>query len=75
MVSYAPPFVVNCKFFVYFNSVCLTVFTLYRLDNHIMKALCSLNELGGSSKTTIASFKGIVLISKTKFCLLCFYFI
>ncbi|RHN43151.1 hypothetical protein MtrunA17_Chr8g0384681 [Medicago truncatula] len=28
-----------------------------RLDNHIMKALCRLNELGGSSKTTIASFK------------------
>lgn len=54
---YVPPFVVNCKFFVYFDSACLTVFTLYRLDNHIMKALCRLNELGGSSKTTIASFK------------------
>ena len=72
---YVLPFVENCFFFVYFDSVCFTVFALYRLDNRIMEALCSLNELGGSSKTTNASFKGIILISKTKFCLFCFYFI
>jgi hypothetical protein len=41
---------------VYFGGVCLTVFTLNRMDNLIMEAISSLNQVGGSNETRIANF-------------------
>lgn len=35
--------------------------SIVRLDNLIMDAISSLNEIGGSNNTTIASFRGAIL--------------